>query len=295
MINIVVTSKPVDGLFYYSYEYCSILNDMGIEAQVVVICHRQFKKEDYIRSIDNKYIHCKNLTFDNFAPDSNDISMVMGRSMITLSWKNFKDYTFEQQHTLFSLFDNKVISVYSENHPKEYPLALKFYNPNQVIDLCDTEVYINGVGDHFEKTINFKIYKPHKNNIQFNHLFLGTSPEYYATVEKVIDQFPDHGILTYDTNYVNIKNNNIFVPVENLMSMFETYVYTKEAFDPAPRIFQECKYFDKDVIYLRDKQLHDGGSVYWRRDIKEPDVSAIISATEKLKHNDENTTQMFSV
>jgi len=116
-------------------------------------------------------------------------------------------------------------------------------------------------------------------------LFLGTNDKYYASVEKVIDQFPDHGILTYDANYINDKNNNIFVPVQNLMSMFQTYVYTKETFDPAPRIFQECKYYGKDVIYLRDKTIIDGGSVYWKRDIKDPDVTAIINAMEELNEN----------
>ena len=30
MINIVVTSKPVDGLLYYSYEYCDMLNNAGV-------------------------------------------------------------------------------------------------------------------------------------------------------------------------------------------------------------------------------------------------------------------------
>ena len=281
MINIVVTSKPVDGLFYYSYEYCSILNDIGINAQVVVICHRKFSKEDYIRTISNKYIHCQHLEF-NTVPNVNDVTLIMGRSMMTLSWQDFKDYQPEQQQALKQLFAGNVISVYSENHPAKYPLALEFYNPKQVIDLCDTEVYPNGVGEHFEKTINFSIYKPHVNNIQFKHLFLGTNDKYYATIEKVIDKFPDHGILTYDEKYVNIKNNNVFAPVENIMGMFETYVYTKETFDPAPRIFQECKYYGKDVIYLRDKTIVDGGSVYWKRDIKEPNVTAILNAMEKL-------------
>ena len=62
------------------------------------------------------------------------------------------------------------------------------------------------------------------------------------------------------------------------MSMFETYVYTKETFDPAPRIFQECKYNGKDIIYLRDKTIVDGGSVYWGRDIQQPDISPIVEA-----------------
>jgi hypothetical protein len=143
-------------------------------------------------------------------------------------------------------------------------------------------IYPNGIGEHFEKTINFGIYKLNTNNIQFKHLFLGTNDKYYASVEKVIQDYPNHGILTYNENYVNINNNNVFVPVENLMGMFETYVYTKETFDPAPRIIQECKYFGKEVIYLRDNTIKDGGSVYWKRNIEQPDVTAILEAYDKL-------------
>ena len=283
MINIVVTSKPVDGLLYYSYEYCDMLNKAGYPAQVIIITHRKFNQLAYIDTIKAKYITYDNVYIDNYLPSDDDITLIMGRSMMTLSWQSFNDYSELQQKNLRRLFGGKVISVYSENHPAEYPKALEFYNPTQVIDLCDTDVYPNGIGAHFEKTINFSIYKPHKDNIQFKHLFLGTNGKYYATVEKVIDQFPDHGILTYDEKYVNIKNNNIFVPVENLMSLFETYVYTKETFDPAPRIFQECKYYGKDIIYLRDKTIKDGGSVYWKRDCKEPDVTAITSAIKEFE------------
>ena len=282
MINIIVTSKPVDGLLYYSYEYCSYLNKLGVTAQVIIVRHKKFSQEEYVKTIQNKYIHYQNVVFDDFTPKDNDVTLVMGRSMITLSWINYKDYSDTQKETLHKVFGDKVISVYSSNHPKQYPQAIEFYSPNQIVDLCDREVYPNGVGEHFEKTINFEIYKPHTDNIQFKYLFLGTNDKYYATVEKVIDQFPDHGILTYNENYVNIKNNNIFAPVENLMGMFETYVYTKETFDPAPRIFQECKYYGKDVIYLRDKTIVDGGSVYWKRELKEPNVDPILRAVEKL-------------
>ena len=73
----------------------------------------------------------------------------------------------------------------------------------------------------------------------------------------------------YKNNYLDINNNNIMVPVPNLLGIFETYVYTKDTFDPAPRIIQECKYFNKDIIYLRDKNIQDGGSVYYKRKIKD--------------------------
>ena len=282
MINIVVSSKPVDGLFYYSYEYCSLLNDSGFDARVVVITHRNFTKQDYLKVINNKYIHCNNIVFEDITVDNKDTTFILGRSMMTLAWQDFDQYKESQQNILRKLFGNKLISVYSENHPTKYPMAVDFFKPKHIVDLCDTEVYTKGVGKHFEKTINFDIYKPHADNIQFKYLFLGTNKKYYATVEKHIKDYPNHGILTYDTDYVNIHNNNIFVPVDNLMSLFETYVYTKETFDPAPRIFQECKYFGKEVIYLRDKNIHDGGSVYWKREIVKPNISPILEAIEEL-------------
>lgn len=285
MINIVVTSKPVDGLLYYSYEYCDMLNKAGYSARVVIITHRKFSVLNYMEVLTNKYTYVDNVVYNNLIVDDNDVTLVMGRSMITLSYQEFDSYTIEQQQTLKQLFANKVISVYSENHPAKYPLAVNFYKPQQIVDLCDTEVYTNGVGTHFEKHINFSIYKPFKNKPQFKYLFLGTNEKYYSAAESVLHKYSDYGILTYDANYVNIKNNNIFVPVENLMGLFETYVYTKQTFDPAPRIIQECKYYGKDMIYERDKNIVDGGSVYWKRDIKLPDITPILNAIEKLNED----------
>ena len=282
ILNIVVTSKPADGLLYYSYEYCAYLNSIGVKSKVIIICHRKFSQSNYIDSIKNKYIHYKDVEFDNFTPGINDVTLIMGRSMMTLSFQDFNSYNATQQELLRRLFCGNVIAVYSENHPAMYPVALEFYAPKRIIDLCDTEVYPNGVGDHFEKTINFEIYKPYIENIQFEHLFLGTNERYYATIQKIIHNYLDHGILTYNENYINTNNNNILAPAANLMGMFKTYVYTKETFDPAPRIFQECKYFNKKVIYLRDNTIVDGGSIYWKRDIKLPDVTAILGAYDKL-------------
>ena len=254
----------------------------AVDARVVVIKHRNFEKEDYLKVINNKYIHCNNVVFEDIEVADTDTTFILGRSMLTLAWQDFDQYTEAQQNILRKLFGNKVISVYSENHPTKYPVAVEFFAPKQIIDLCDTEVYLQGVGKHFEKTINFDIYKPHVDDIKFKHLFLGTNERYYNTVEKVIKDYPDHGILTYEADYVNMANNNVFVPVDNIMSMFETYVYTKDTFDPAPRIFQECKYFGKEVIYQRDKSIHDGGSVYWNREIVKPNIAPILEAIEEL-------------
>tara|TARA_B110000211_G_C14039575_1_gene536151 strand:- start:1089 stop:1745 length:657 start_codon:yes stop_codon:yes gene_type:complete len=197
----------------------------------------------------------------------NDITLIMGRSMLTLAYLNKDHYSTDQLLSLRLLFKNNLISVYSENHTKEYPIALKYFNPKKVFDLCDYDVYPNGVGKHFEKMINFEIYKPIKQDIQFDYLFLGTNKIYYKEIEKVIKNYKSHGIITYDENYINKNYNNIFVPVKNLLGIFNTYVYTKSYFDPAPRIIQECKWLGKKVIYLRDKNIQDGGPVYFNRPV----------------------------
>jgi len=285
MINIVVTSKPVDGLLYYSYEYCDILNKAGVPAQVVIISHRKFNQQEYIDVLKTKYTTYEKVLIDTYLPSENDVTLIMGRSMMTLSWQNFNNYTNHQQRCLRKLFSSNVISVYSENHPVDYQKSVKFYSPRHIVNLCDTAVYPNGIGEHFEKHINFDIYKPYVDDQKFRYLFLGTNDKYYAAAESVLHKYPDHGILTYQASYVNLKNRNIFVPISNLMGLFDTYVYTKATFDPAPRIIQECKYFDKNIIYERDNKIVDGGSVYWRRDFKKPDILPILNALGELNEN----------
>ena len=264
-VNIVCTSKPGDGLLHYSYEYCCFLNDLGVNAKLIIIPNKKHTEQDYIDAINECYIKFENIIFNNYMPRSDDVTLIMGRSMLTLAYLDYNDYTEEQKLTLHSLFDGKLISVYSENHVKEYPIALNFYEPDKVIDLCDHEVYVNGVGDQFEKIINFSIYKPVVDNIQFKYLFLGTNKIYYREVEKHIKNYSSHGIIAYKDKYINQKYNHLFVPVKNLLGLFDTYVYTKPNFDPAPRIIQECKWLGKEVIYLRDKSIKDGGPVYWKR------------------------------
>ena len=156
-------------------------------------------------------------------------------------------------------------------------------NPRDTVNLCDTDVYPNGDGDHFEKIIHFPIYKEVIDDIEFDHLFLGTNEKYYETIQKVIGEYPDHGVLTYHTpseRYLDFDINNLRCPVPNLLGKFKTYVYTKDTFDPAPRLFQEARYFGKDIIYQRSDDVKDGGYWYWQRGIKDQDLSAITSAID---------------
>lgn len=268
MINILCTSKPGDGLFYYSYEHCHYLNEVGIQSQVVVITHPKSKQQDYIDSINSKYIVCDNIIFDEYVPDPEDICFILGRSMLTLPYLNKSDYTNVQLSTI-RLLVSELAAVYSENHPIDYPLAFKYFDVKKVHNLCDYGVYPEAPhsGQWFEKEINFSIYKPVVENVKYDYLFLGTNKEYYAEVEKHIDFYPNSVILAYEDKYINPRHNHIFVPVENLLGLFNKYVYTKPTFDPAPRLIQECKWLKKEIIYLRDSRIEDGGLAYYSRSV----------------------------
>ena len=266
-VNIICTSKPGDGLLHYSYEHCSYLNSLGIQSQLIIVTDPKNTTNDYSNAIKSKYINFQNVIFNEYNPTSKEISLIMGRSMLTIPYLNRKNYTMDQMLTLNLLFKNNLISVYSENHPKQYFEALNYFKTKNVSDLCDFDVYPNGIGKQFEKIINFSIYKPIENNIRFKYLFLGTNERYYQSIQKVIKDYTSHGILAYDEEYIDKNNNHIFVPVENLLGLFDTYVYTKDYFDPAPRLMQECRYFKKGFVYLRDKNIKDGGSVYYNRPV----------------------------
>mgnify|MGYP006225226863 CR=1 FL=1 len=271
-MNIVCTSKPGDGLLRYSYEHCCHLNYTGIECKLIIICNPKFKPEDYIKSITDQYKICENIVFDSYTPTNTEATLILGRSMLTLPYLDIQNYTKDQQLTLHLCFKNTLFSVYSENHIEQYPKALEHFKPKKVFDLCDYEVYPNGVGIQYEKMINFECYKPIKNDIQFKYLFLGTNETYYKEIEKHIHKYPDHGIVTYNEKWINPKLNNLFAPIENILGKFETYVYTKPNFDPAPRLFVEFKWLGKNIEYLRDKNIRDGGMIYWNRPIPTPSL-----------------------
>ena len=272
VLNLVCTSKPCDGLFYYSYEYTQYLNLCGIKTLMIVITHPRFTSEDYINSINQKYISFENVIFDDF--EDSMCSLIMGRSMLTLPFIDRKSYTQDQLMILHLLFKNKIISVYSENHKIRYYQALKYFKPEEVVDLCDYDIYPKGIGEHFEKKIFFDIHKPIIKDYQFEHLLIGTNKSYYDAAKKLVNKYKSHGIIIYD-NYEHDSNlNNVVAPVENLLGIFKKYIYTKNTVDPAPRLIQECKYHNKEIIFEASNR---GAEIYKNRPIEKPNVECIIN------------------
>jgi len=337
-VIIAYTSKPCDGLLYYSYEHCCFLNSIGIDSHMVILTQPKSKISEYENALKSKYKVYKNVTINDYDPKTNDMTLIMGRSLLTLALEfTNKGYDDDKAFIARLLFTNKLIAVYSENHPKKYPLALKHFKPKFVYNLCDYDVYPNGTGQHFKKIINFSVYKPFKDNIKFKYLFNGVNEKYYKTflenmklkspknltfnnntvteipyyngnnVERIstesIEGFNSHGILVLrdelnkkGQKFKDDRYNNVIIPVDNILGMFDTYVYNKEGFDPAPRLMMECKYFKKKFIFLRDEKQIDGGSAYMQRDPfcltsseNKSNTDTLLKAIEDVHNEKENT------
>jgi|APSaa5957512535_1039671.scaffolds.fasta_scaffold04722_3 hypothetical protein len=162
----------------------------------------------------------------------------------------------------------------------------------------------NGVNEKYYDSFlnNIKLTSP--KYLKFNELevskvpyFDGKKLNYIET--SSINNFKSHGILVlrdiltrpffkYGIKFKDDRYNNIEVPVKNILGMFDTYVYNKQIFDPAPRLMMECKYFKKKFLFLRDTKIIDGGSAYLKRepycltsDKNKDNINVLITALEK--------------
>ena len=130
------------------------------------------------------------------------------------------------------------------------------------------------------------------------YYFYHKSKKIYTRKSQLIREIKQKNLILIDTRKdfefkvgtfkgsINPKLNNLFAPVENILGKFETYVYTKPNFDPAPRLFLEFKWLGKNVDYVRSKDIKDGGMVYWNRpmptnEIYKKNISILVKLYEE--------------
>ena len=106
-MNIVCTGKPGDGLLRYSYEHCCYLNKLGFKSRIIIIPHPDFTKEDYTKSLKDQYKTYENVVFNDYTPASSELTLVLGRSMITLPYLDRHKYTKDQVLQLEKCMDEK--------------------------------------------------------------------------------------------------------------------------------------------------------------------------------------------
>ncbi len=291
-INIIFSSYPEDGLFFYSYEHYCFLNDAGINTKFVIFLPLPSSKKNFIDMLISKY---KNVRLDKiFFIDGvsrihkfDGVNLLMGSSHLHQTYRKVirRDYSLAYKVTLRAIMSNKTIVIYNKNRPEDDQQALDFFKPKELIVLNDSGIYPDTEGIEYRKFINFSEYKPIKKPTDC-YVFNGTNPTYYERVKKVISGYKNSKIIVREHIDDEYRDIQIKAPVKDLHAQFNKYVYTKDYFDPAPRLIQECFYYNKEVIYDRDPTFVDGGSVYYNLgknghsfDIKDnPNIADIINA-----------------
>lgn len=271
-INIVFASDYFDGLFFYSYEHFRFLEDNGFDVKFHIFLRPVHTKNDFLNmllgkysdvSLDNIHFYDNNSSINTF----HGINFMLGESHLYHTYNRCQNASnsMHLKINLKMLMHLPIVIIHNENRPEIYPVAIKYFDPDQVFYLNDYDIYPNGYGQQYMKRINFDIYLPQKDEIEFTHLFNGSNDQYYESALKVIDEYPDSRVLVSHIHDDKYRDKQILIPVEKLMNKFEKFVYTKDFFDPAPRIIQECFHYGKEVIYRRNLDIADGGSVYYQR------------------------------
>jgi hypothetical protein len=76
---------------------------------------------------------------------------------------------------------------------------------------------------------------------------------------------------------------------KNLFEQFTTYIYyhANKWFDPHPRLFLECSFYNKDMLYINSDKVLDGSWYRWH-DIQERGIE-----DRTLTENDDIVSQLI--
>ena len=139
----------------------------------------------------------------------------------------------------------------------------RYYNQN-----------FKNVGTPYYQKINFsvmKTYKNFENNAYLTAVAKGMPSlvDFYKKIfpllqpsQKILitvkddSQIPDG--LKGDKRFVFVSDN-----ITDFHKMFDTYIYIHKGYiDPHPRLFHECVFYGKKIIYINELEIKDGG--YYR-------------------------------
>jgi len=269
-IDIIFASYIKDGLFYYSYEHFRYLNDNDIRTNFYIFLRGRDTKEDCLELLNSKYqnVTLDNIFFiDNFSPlyrFKNKI-LLMGKSHIHHAYNMCQSPSYSNifKLNLINALRNHLVIIHNENFLDSYENEIQFFRPLKVTHLNDHLIYPNFDGIQYRKKIYFDIYKQPAKELNCT-LFNGTNQKYFDDILPKISKYKNPIILVDKFKCEDYLLFQVKLPVEDLLEKFNRYVYTKSFFDPAPRLIQECFYFNKDVIYDRDFKGVDGGYIYYQ-------------------------------
>lgn len=124
------------------------------------------------------------------------------------------------------------------------------------------------VGQPYQQKINFNIFKKYdrfENNAFLTCVSKGIPhPE---QLEEILSYLEPEQKLLVSLKKGQVLEHNKIIPLfehpQNFHALFNTYIYYHTGyFDPHPRMFGECEFYNKKIIYINKDNIKDGG--YYR-------------------------------
>ena len=237
--------SKVNGAIIDAFEYFIKILEYNPDFHLIIINGPDF--DPLIQMFENRY-HLSDIDYQS------NIMHISRNDLIYLTFDRVLVLDFATIRETRGLIRTKELIVISDLHTSDpnYFYRKDLYNVKYYGEMPfvykDFDYRMKCLFCRFKKAINvqkgYYINSPFNNDISFvNELNLDSSLPVYFKAE-------DH--------------------VSNFFELFHCYIYyhANKWFDPHPRLFLECLYYDKEIQYYNESNIIDG-SYYRYKDLKE--------------------------
>jgi hypothetical protein len=258
----VINGALIDALEHFLY-----LRNIDVDVKLVLFDHKyQVKLEDIYRLIEDRY-NVDGSYKDRIVVEVKRSNCIRyrGNTMMVVDWG-----TFNRLPIIPNLWKNIVVwfDYRDEKIKQEYQHFDRFEN----VLILKEMPYEYGEEYEFKFALNLykESYKEKRNGKKVAYLNLASKGKLEDVACHISPEIFEKVIVTGSGN---LGTKSFPVPVEchtrhpaNFFGQFDTYVYVHDGIyrDPRPRLFHECIFYGKEVIYVNEFGIKDGGYYrYW--------------------------------
>jgi hypothetical protein len=239
-------NSNLNGSIINAYEYFLCAFEYNPDIKLIFVDGDRYSIDHFTRMVKDRY------TLEGVENFENNVIIFPRRELM---WKRFGrllTLDYGSVHKLKGLISTRDLIVITEVKPDDedmifskelYPVT---YYGEMPFHYWDVEYRMKFLFDRYKplKHVNEAIYINSPSNKDLTFL-------------EEID-LPDKPILVKERQHKN-----------NLFESFDTYVYyhANKWFDPHPRMFLECAFYEKDIYYFNKYNIKDG-SYYRYEDLK---------------------------
>ena len=247
----------VNGILIDTFEYYIFLRSLGVDVDLLIIDATEEIKDKILKVIDEKY----NVSEIEY---KKNVKCINKNTLIRMEFDKVLLFDAKMCNKVKGLINANEIIVISNILYNQKHLIMKNNNVVYYGEMPFSYKHI-----HYNMKMNTSIFKKYEHCD--NCLYINSPRnDDYTFISK----------LNINKRYIIKKKSE---HMNNMFEMFDEYLYyhANKWFDPKPRLFMECCYYNKKIKYINNFGLKDG-SWYRYYDMLDNGIS-----NRKLTKNDE--------